>query len=145
MIRTVFLGLLLFVSAEAFAQSNHLPVQPNPADSSQFLYEYSMRYVGSSTSIDMNYRYILESIVELLEKNPGWTVDIRGHVCCGPSQKVSDKRAKTVYLYLIKKGVDPTKLSYKGYSDTMPLRYPEKTEEDANANRRVDFIIHRSK
>ena len=145
MIRTALLSILLLAFAEASAQSNHLPVQPNPADSSQFLYEFSMRYVGSSTSIDMNYRYILESIAELLEKNPGWSVHIRGHVCCGPSQKVSDKRAKTVYIYLIKNGVDPAKLSFKGYSDTMPLRYPEKTEEDADANRRVDFIIHRGK
>lgn len=91
----------------------------------------------------MNYRYVLEYLVELLEKNPTWTVHIRGHVCCGPSERISCKRAKNVYKFLIRLGVNPLRMSYKGYSDTLPLAFPEKTEEDEIMNRRVDFVIHR--
>ncbi len=143
MIRLPIATLLLCLTFQVTGQSEKLPATLNPADTSRFLYEHSMRYVGSSTSIDMNYRYILEHLVELLEKHPEWTVHIRGHVCCGPSEKISTKRAKKVYQFLLKYGIEEPRLSYKGYSDFMPLVFPEKTEEDEEMNRRVDFVIHR--
>ena len=135
--------LLLCAPIQSCAQNERSLALLDPADTTQFLYEFSMRYVGSSTRIDMNYRYVLGHLVELLEKNPSWTVHIRGHVCCGPSDKISTKRAKKVYDYLIRRGIDLTRVSYKGYSDKMPLAFPEKTEEDEEMNRRVDFVIHR--
>jgi len=112
-------------------------------DSSEYLYEFDMRYIGSSTSIDINYRYVLEYLIELLCKNPTWTLHIRGHVCCGPSERISVKRAKKVYNFLKRSGIHESRLSYKGYSDQIPLAFPEKTEEDEAMNRRVDFIIRR--
>tara|TARA_R110002072_G_scaffold302060_2_gene483610 strand:- start:35609 stop:35917 length:309 start_codon:yes stop_codon:yes gene_type:complete len=100
-----------------------------------------MKYLGKSTNVDPNYRYVLEWLVELLEKNPSWTVLTRGHVCCGPSEKVSKKRACKAYKALLKMGVAKDRISYKGFSDTKPIIFPEKTEEDAQTNRRVDFVI----
>jgi len=113
-------------------------------DSSTFNFEYSLQYVGSNTKIDPNYQYVLDYLIETLEKNKSWTVHIRGHVCCGPSQKLSDKRAKKVYCFLKKQGISESRLSYKGYSDTAPLAFPEKTSEDERRNRRVDFIIKKN-
>lgn len=107
----------------------------------EVLYEYDMKYTGSSTKPNIQYRYIIDYLIELMEKNPTWKLHVRGHVCCGPDQKISDKRAKNVYKFLLKKGIDASRLSYKGYSDTKPLVFPEKTEEDAHTNRRVDFMI----
>jgi flagellar motor protein MotB len=141
--RQSFFFLCLFFTFGVHAQNDNSPALLNPADSSVFLYEHSMRYVGSSTHVDMNYQYVLEYLVEVLEKNPTWTVHIRGHVCCGPSERISCKRAKNAYKFLIRLGVDPSRMSYKGYSDTLPLAFPEKTEEDEIINRRVDFVIHR--
>lgn len=120
-----------------------LPVHPNPADTNTFVYKRKLLFVGSSVNIDMNYQYLLSDLAELMIKNPKWTVEIRGHVCCGPSEKISKKRAKNVYDHLIRLGVPANQMSYKGYSDLMPLAFPEKTEEDENLNRRVDFLIHR--
>ncbi len=105
------------------------------------LYEFDMKYIGSSTSVDPNYQYVLLYLVELMKKNEDWKLHIRGHVCCGPDQKLSDKRAKKVYKLLIKLGVNESRISYKGYSDSAPIVFPEKTEEDAQKNRRVDFMI----
>jgi len=107
----------------------------------QVLYEYDMKYTGSSTGLSTNYRYVMDYLIELMHKNPEWKLHVRGHVCCGPDQKLSDKRAKNVYKYLIRQGIDESRLSYKGYSDSIPLVFPEKTEEDAHQNRRVDFLI----
>ena len=102
-----------------------------------------MRYVGSLVNIDVNYRYVLGYLIELLEKNPTWTVHVRGHVCCGPSYRISKRRAKKVYKFLVKSGIEKERVSYEGYSDSIPIVFPEKTEEDAAQNRRVDFIIHK--
>lgn len=71
-------------------------------------------------------------------------VHIRGHVCCGPDKKLSRKRAKYVYKFLIAQGIDKKRLSYKGYSNEYPLIFPEKTEFDAFQNRRVDFQIRKT-
>ena len=110
---------------------------------SSYLFQFDMKYVGSNSSVDPNYQYVLEYLIELLDKNPDYTVLIRGHVCCGPSQKLSKKRAKKVYRYLKRSGVSPTRMEYIGYSDQLPLVFPEKTEEDEQKNRRVDFIIRK--
>lgn len=118
------------LSANSFAQNT-----------TEVLYEYDMKYTGSSTKPNIQYRYILDYLIELMEKNPDWKLHVRGHVCCGPDQKLSDKRARNVYKYLNKQGIDASRISYKGYSDTKPLVFPEETEEDAHQNRRVDFLI----
>lgn len=120
----------LFSSTVSFSQQD-----------SSYLYHFNMKYVGSNSSVDLNYQYVLESLVELFDKNPGYTLHIRGHVCCGPSQKLSNKRAKKAYKYLKRAGISADRMTYKGYSDTIPLAFPEKTEEDEAENRRVDFII----
>ncbi len=120
-----------------FIASNSLKAQ----ETVDILYEHDMKYNGSSTKPNIQYRYILEYLIELMEKNPSWKLHIRGHVCCGPDQKISDKRAKNVYKFLLKKNIDPSRLSYKGYSDSKPIVFPEKTDEDAHTNRRVDFMI----
>lgn len=105
------------------------------------LYEFDMKYIGSSTSVDPNYQYVLMHLVELMKKNEDWKLHIRGHVCCGPDDKIGQKRAKNVYKLLLKLGVDEARMTYKGYSDSIPIVFPEKTEEDAQKNRRVDFLI----
>ena len=105
------------------------------------LFDFDMKYIGSSTSVDPNYQYVLMHLVELMHKNKDWKLHIRGHVCCGPDDKIGHKRAKNVYKLLLKLGVDETRMTYKGYSDSVPIVFPEKTEEDAQKNRRVDFLI----
>lgn len=108
---------------------------------SSFIYPREIRYIGSSTHIDGNYRYVMEDLVTFLRTYEEFHIHIRGHVCCGPAEKVSKKRAKNVYRYLLSEGIDKERISYKGYSDQIPAVWPEKTEEDAAANRRVDFVI----
>jgi flagellar motor protein MotB len=55
--------------------------------------------------------------------------------------EVSEKRAKAVYDYLTKNEIDSSRLNFKGFSNTIPLIYPEITDEDSQRNRRVDIIF----
>lgn len=53
---------------------------------------------------------------------------------------LSEKRAKAVYDYFIKKGVQKEKLRYKGQGQTNPIA-SNKTKTGRKKNRRVDIIV----
>ena len=84
---------------------------------------------------------MMEDLVMFLRTYDDFHIHIRGHVCCGPAESVSKKRAKSVYRFLLAEGISKERMSFKGYSDEIPAVWPEKSEEDAEANRRVDFVI----
>jgi outer membrane protein OmpA-like peptidoglycan-associated protein len=54
--------------------------------------------------------------------------------------KLSNERAKTVADYLINKGVDKQKLTFKGYGQTKPVA-SNKTTQGKAENRRVEFTV----
>lgn len=53
---------------------------------------------------------------------------------------LSARRAGAVVNYLIEKGVTPERLEWTGYGETRPI-YPNDTEDQKEANRRVEFRI----
>jgi flagellar motor protein MotB len=55
-------------------------------------------------------------------------------------QFFSDRRAKRVADFLIKLGVNPDTVSYRGFSDTRPVD-TNSTAEGRSRNRRVEIII----
>lgn len=101
-----------------------------------------------------------ESAVELnkfrdfLKANPTYKIELAGHTDtrgdAAENQKLSEGRAKAVYDYLVKEGIDPKRLSYKGYGETQPiipdekiaLLASEKEKEKAHQeNRRTAYRI----
>lgn len=107
------------------------------------VYEFYMPYFGAESDVDMNYQYKLEEMALWLQRDTTIHLHIRGHVCCGEGWRLSRLRAHRVYRFLLDKGAPPERLSYKGYSNSCPKRWPERTEEDENLNRRVDFVIRK--
>ena len=95
----------------------------------------------------------LNYLLRILKKNTNLIISINGHVCCGKSKlteydinkykniPLSTKRAKKIHDYLLSKGIDSTKLSYRGYEFTKPLYYPERNERHKYLNRRVEVKI----
>jgi outer membrane protein OmpA-like peptidoglycan-associated protein len=75
-----------------------------------------------------------------LDSVPSIRIEIAGHVCCIDNLKLSQKRAKTVFDFLVAQGIDKKRLTYKGYSNQQP-RVKELTPEDERKNRRVEIII----
>lgn len=86
---------------------------------------------------------ILDEVAEVLKDNPKIQIEVQGHTDnvgpAGYNQVLSDQRAASVKAYLIKKGIDPKRLSSKGYGMTRPL-LPNTTAENRTLNRRVQFI-----
>lgn len=84
----------------------------------------------------------IDALYTFMNANKNVKALIRGHVCCENDLTLSTQRADEVYQRLIRKGIDPSRLDFKGYSNTLPVVSPEITEEDRQKNRRVDVVFH---
>ena len=67
----------------------------------------------------------LQQVVDFLKKKPQVKVEIGGHTNGWTSHsfasKLSTQRAEEVKAYLIKEGIDPMRLSVKGYGKSQPI------------------------
>lgn len=84
------------------------------------------------------------TLIDLLTKNPTMKIEIGGHTDNSGIEKdnvsLSENRAKSVYDYLISKGIAADRLSYRGYAATKPVS-DNKTAEGKAKNRRTEFIV----
>jgi outer membrane protein OmpA-like peptidoglycan-associated protein len=86
----------------------------------------------------------LDLLVNFMEEYPSISIEISGHTDNVGSEKynlkLSDKRAKTVGDYLIKKGINKERIITKGEGLSNPI-VANDTEENRAKNRRVEFLI----
>jgi len=86
----------------------------------------------------------LNTLVELLEKNPGLKVEIGGHTDNVGTEEynltLSEKRAESVYDFLVKKGIEKGRLRFKGYGFSEPIA-ENSTEEGRARNRRTEIKV----
>lgn len=86
----------------------------------------------------------LYELLIVLQDNPKLKIDIQGHLCCMPNDRLdlSTQRAKAVYNFLVTNGISKSRLSYQGFGSTQPIYpLPEVNEEQRAANRRVEILI----
>ncbi|MDR0296103.1 MAG: OmpA family protein [Prevotellaceae bacterium] len=88
--------------------------------------------------------YELTQVVDLLRKMPKLKIELSGHTdnigSAAHNQKLSEDRAKVVVDYLISKGVDALRLTYKGYGFEQPIATND-TEIGRQENRRTEFKV----
>ena len=86
----------------------------------------------------------MDVIVKMMQKNPGMKVEISGHTDNSGDEKknqtLSENRARSVHDYLLTKGVEEFRLSYKGYASTRPL-VANDTPENKAKNRRTELVV----
>jgi len=92
----------------------------------------------------------LDEYGNMLKKRSEITIEIQGHSDHVGEEKenkiLSEKRAKKVYEYLEKIGVDSNKISYVGYGESQPIIYCDDkrnkcSKEEIAKNRRVTFRV----
>lgn len=79
----------------------------------------------------------INELLKIMKEHPELNIHIHGHVCCNDDQKLSQKRAMTVYNFLAINKISTNRMKVTGHSNTMPKVYPERSENDRIANRRV--------
>lgn len=91
----------------------------------------------------------LEKILDVMKQYPTMKIDVRSHTDSRASfkynEKLSDRRAKSTMAWLVKNGVDASRLIGQGYGETRLVNKcadgVKCTEDEHQANRRSEFII----
>ncbi|MEN9399537.1 MAG: hypothetical protein RL632_638 [Bacteroidota bacterium] len=103
-------------------------------------------YATNSAALTDRSKFILKGFARFLKENPTIKVNIQGHTDdVGEDMKnmsLSENRAKGVREYLISQGVDASRLTAKGFGETMP-KVENDSEEQRAMNRRTDFVIEK--
>ena len=100
-------------------------------------------YQNNSADISHVSRLRLQVLTDYLNEHPEEKIIIEGHVCCGPDYRMSKKRARSVYKYLIHIGAPKEQMTFVGRSFDEPKVAKERNEADKNLNRRVEIELVR--
>ena len=137
-------------------KSEKQPFIPKPMNLNEFYQQLENSKQGDTIKIFDIHFYIdtpliilksepyLDRIVAFMEQNKEVHIKIEGHMCCniGGDVRLSDSRAKTIYRYLIKKGIARNRMTYEGKGVSRPLYpIPEKNSEEELKNRRVEIVV----
>jgi OmpA-OmpF porin, OOP family len=86
----------------------------------------------------------LDRVVGFLKEYPKVEIEMSAHTDSRGSDAynitLSDNRAKSVREYILSKGIDPARISSKGYGETKPVASND-TDDGRQLNRRVEFMI----
>lgn len=113
----------------------------NPFKDAPLTFPIVIHYENVSANISHVSRLRLKVLAEYLQENPSFSIVIEGHVCCGPADRLSTKRARAVYKHLLKLEVNREQMSYIGKSFSEPIVKVEKNEQDKERNRRVEIEL----
>lgn len=119
-----------------------IPLQPIEANASIVLknifFDLNQYELKPASQIE------LDDVIKLLKENPLVYIQINGHTdnAGKPADNLilSQNRAKAVINYLKSKGIDPRRLSFKGFGDTQPIS-PNTTDAGRAQNRRTELKI----
>ena len=127
-------------------EHDRCPYTPTGAKiDSQGCWSYNyVEFAFDGTAITPAYTALFYNAVYILQKNPTMTVQIEGHTDSQGSEKynlgLSRRRAQAVKDYLVKSGINPKRLTVKGYGETRSIASND-TPEGRTENRRVGFSI----
>ncbi len=86
----------------------------------------------------------LGRLLNIMQDDPKMKIEISGHTDNTGSQplnfKLSEARAKAVVDFLVQKGIDPSRMEYKGFGSLQPIA-DNATAAGRTRNRRVEFKI----
>ncbi|MCB0429042.1 MAG: OmpA family protein [Flavobacteriales bacterium] len=101
-------------------------------------------YATNSFDLSAEAMAMIDEFIDYLTRNPTLKIAIQGHTDnqgdAHQNMELSNNRARSVYQYLVIEGIDPDRLSYKGFGQTNPIA-SNTSEEGRARNRRTEFKI----
>jgi outer membrane protein OmpA-like peptidoglycan-associated protein len=109
-------------------------------------------FFGNSDRIIPESMPVLDGIVTTMERNPGLEIEIQGHVNCPNgwsdcdnkvefNMQLSVNRAKAVYDFIAKTGIDTNRMIFKGFGATRMIYPNARSEDKMEKNRRVEIVV----
>ena len=134
-----------FASKEIIAgETNSVELFVVPIELDGRLALNNITFETNSATLKKNSQFELDQVIELMKVNPKVSLEISAHTDDvgdeNSNLKLSDKRAKSAWDYLIGKGVSKERLVPKGYGETKPL-LPNDSDENRAQNRRVELRV----
>lgn len=91
-------------------------------------------------------------LLKILKENPSLEVELQGHICCDYDNfdgedadlgtfNLSWTRANAIKEFLLKQGIESTRIKVSGLGHLNPVIYPEIKESDRMKNRRVELVL----
>lgn len=125
---------------------------------------YRVLFFKDAAIMQPSSEYELKSLLEMMKENPNYRIRIHGHTNgnkggkilypaeggsffsldgaregSGSAKKLSERRAEIVRDYLVKNGIDPSRMEIKAWGGKLPLY--DKTSARAEENVRVEIEI----
>jgi outer membrane protein OmpA-like peptidoglycan-associated protein len=104
----------------------------------------NMNFYINTFAIMPQSRSKMYELLTVLKSYPDMKIQIQGHICCVTKdiRDLATQRAKAIYKFLEYNEIDKSRMTFIGYGSDRPLySIPEKTEEEREANRRVEIEI----
>ncbi len=108
--------------------------------------EFNSNVLFGFDQSDLSYeaRANLDKLVVVLNSYADTDIELQGHTDSSGSasynQALSERRAGAVSGYLASRNIDASRLTVKGFGETLP-KYDNKTADGRTQNRRVEFLI----
>ena len=86
----------------------------------------------------------IDELILVMNTFPKLKIEIQGHICCVPkdARNLSLERARQVKRVLVSESISEKRIQVKGFGVSKPkFPIPEKSEEQAARNRRVEIMI----
>lgn len=111
------------------------------------IYLENLLFERGSSKLTFKAKTQLDKLALILHRQKNLHFEIQGHVCCTPpnqreaidrdtkKRQLSKNRAEAVYKYLAFKKIPKTRMSFKGYGNTVPLG------KGGEYDRRVELLI----
>lgn len=143
-----------FFSSHQLTLSEATPVPPlitqlTPATSGSRMSVPDLYFIGNQTNLLKESFPTLPRLLQFMRSSPEVRIELAGHVNSpGPKKppgtweyKLSFDRAKMIYDYLLKFGIDKKRLRFRGYSNYEMVFPKAKFEKQMRANRRVEIRV----
>ena len=111
------------------------------------IYLENLLFDSGFSKLSVKSKNDLDKLAIILQKYKTIEFEIQGHICCTPTfqkeaidretrkRTLSINRAENVYKYLISKKINPKRMTWKGYGNTVPLG------KGPDYDRRVELVI----
>lgn len=140
----VYQSTYISIEDSTFDSPTSVDVDLQPVEIGKTYRMKDIYYESNSAELKPESEKVLNDFVDFLSENPNIQVKIQGHTDNIGSEvsnlTLSDNRAKSVYEYLIAKGISASRLSYKGFGESKPVDTNE-TEVGRAMNRRTEFLV----
>ena len=102
-------------------------------------YDYDEHFIRDDAAVE------LDKLVAVLRDNPQISIELSSHTDARGdndyNQKLSQRRAEAAVTYLIESGIDPARITAKGYGEEKLILMNAMTEEEHQVNRRTEFQV----